>query len=231
MPAKKKGAPASASKRERPKKPHGLAGKGGHKNHAANSAKFHEERAKIKAVLAPPPMERCPSGSVKVIDFASKPKIYDPALVDRICFMFETDPRMSLVRINTDPALPLVSTFYDWLDSHPDASKKYARAREVHSDLQAEELSNITRNPYVGEIRVVRSGTNADGTTFDTEEVRTIDNVDRARLIVDTDKWILSKLRPKKYGITPLDEGDSSALDELLTQFRSRSKAIEDADS
>ena len=37
-------------------------------------------------------------------------------------------------------------------------------------------------------------------------------------------------MRPKKYGVTPQETGGNDALDELLGQFRSRSKEIEDGD-
>lgn len=221
--------PPSAGKAAKPKKPHGLAGKGGKKNHAANAAAYKQIQEDVRAVLSVP-MERYPCGAVKVIDWAKKPKVYDQELGRRICLMFETDPRMSLVRINTDPTLPLVSTFYEWLESHPDLNRDYIRAREVHSDLQAEELATITREPLRGEVRVTKTGVDAEGQAFSSEEVRVIDNVDRARLIVDTDKWILSKLRPKKYGVAPMEIEGNQPLKDLLAEFRARSKELEDGE-
>lgn len=47
-------------------------------------------------------------------------------------------------------------------------------------------------------------------------ETRTGDIVDRSRLDVDTRKWYLSKLAPKRYGDRPLEFGGSDRLHELI---------------
>ena len=202
-------------------------GRGGHKRRAENVASWRMTGAEVHAALTDV-LPRNPSGSVTTVPSAARPITYDAGVGGLICGMFATDPRMSLARLNAMPDMPTVFTFYEWLDAHPDLNRQYVRAREVHADLQAEELRDITRAPLRGEVRVTRSGTNADGSTFDSEEVRVIDNVDRARLIVDTDKWILSKLRPKKYGIQPVEsDAGGGGLSDLLNQFRARSKELE----
>ena len=144
--------------------------------------------------------------------------------------MFATDASMSLLRMNRNPELPTVWTFYEWLRDHPELDKLYTRARELHTDLQADELEDIAMTPMLGEVHTAKSGTNADGTTFDSEEVKTYDNVERMKVRVAVRQWRLSKLRPKKYGVTPQEAGGNDALDELLGQFRSRSKELETED-
>jgi hypothetical protein len=68
------------------------------------------------------------------------------------------------------------------------------------------------------------------GRDGDTTETREFDNVDRARLAVETQKWLLARESPKKYGVQPVDpDSGNDALQELLAQFRSRSQEIENA--
>jgi hypothetical protein len=80
-------------------------------------------------------------------------------------------------------------TFYEYLDSNEDWLKKYARATELRAERMAEETLTIC------------DATESD--TIITEDGREIVNhnvINRDRLRVDTRKWLLSKLHPKKYG-------------------------------
>lgn len=73
--------------------------------------------------------------------------------------------------------------FYKWIDASEENEKRYARAREAQADYMVEKMLEISdkdkddEKPFVG-----------------------INHIHRARLQVDTRKWIASKLRPKKYG-------------------------------
>ena len=198
--------------------------------HVINSARWRKGQAEeiVKATAGKRKLQRNPDGkSVKVIHGDKpKPTIYDAEIGKKICLMFATDPDMNLVVLNSDPSLPTVWTFYEWLHDHPDLDKSYARAREMWCDLRAAQLDALSLNPLVGTITVKKTG----GRDGDTTETRTHDNVDRARLAVETRKWLLAKERPKKYGVQPLEAEDGNdALQELLNQFRSRSQAIENA--
>jgi hypothetical protein len=182
-------------------------------NKAAYHAAFAEEQAEM-----PPPANR-----TVVHGVMPKPTKYDAELGKRICLMFATDPEMNLLKMNSDPELPTVWHFYEWLRDHSDFDKLYTRAREIQGDVQAAELETIAATPMLGTITVKRTG----GKDGDTTETRTHDNVDRARLRVDTRKWLLSKLRPKKYGLQPIEVEGNDALQELLGAFRQRSTEIE----
>lgn len=78
--------------------------------------------------------------------------------------------------------------FYELLENEANA-KRYARACEMRAEVMANEILFISDN--IGNDMV----TLADG-----REV--VDNavVQRDRLRVDSRKWLLSKLQPKKYG-------------------------------
>jgi len=75
-------------------------------------------------------------------------------------------------------------TFHDWVDKDEDLSVQYARARADMIDSIADDIMNITDE----ELEPLEGGK--------------IDNamVQKQRLRVDTRKWLLSKMAPKKYG-------------------------------
>lgn len=79
-------------------------------------------------------------------------------------------------------------TFYDILKDE-EKSKRYARACEIRADLMAEEILQISDN-VGGDLVELPDG----------REV--VDNavVQRDKLRVDTRKWLLAKMHPKKYG-------------------------------
>lgn len=192
--------------------------------HVINAANYRKAQADIIAAKKVAIEIRHKQGRPK--GTGDRPTIYNEDLGCKICLMFATDVDAKLMDVQKDTSLPTVYTVYEWLRTVPSFARSYARARELQADLQAEELRDLARKPLIGEITVKRSG----GKDGNTTEVRTHDNVERARLIVDTDKWLLSKLRPKKYGVQPLEAEDGNdALQELLNQFRSRSQAIENA--
>jgi len=76
------------------------------------------------------------------------------------------------------------STFATWVSEDADLAERYARAREDLIEHMAAETLAIADAPV---------GSTEHGTT---------DNgaVAKQRLQVDTRKWLLSKLAPKKYG-------------------------------
>lgn len=81
------------------------------------------------------------------------------------------------------------ATFYDYLDKDEERLKKYARATELRAEKMAEETLEISDNQ--GEDVT----TDKDGKEYVNHNV-----INRDRLRVDTRKWLLAKLHPKKYG-------------------------------
>ena len=80
------------------------------------------------------------------------------------------------------------STFFEWIRSDGEKSKQYARATEERAELMFEDMFDI-----------------ADDSTDDfiqTEGGRKLnsENIQRSKLRVDTRRWALSKMQPKKYG-------------------------------
>lgn len=81
------------------------------------------------------------------------------------------------------------STFMDWVKADKALAEQYADAREVGLDAMALEILDIAddglNDTYVDE----------QGNTRTDHDV-----IARSRLRVDSRKWLLSKLMPKKYG-------------------------------
>jgi hypothetical protein len=80
-------------------------------------------------------------------------------------------------------------TFYDYLDRSEERSKRYARATELRAEIMAEETLNIA--DAVGDDIIV---------TEDGREIVNNNVINRDRLRVETRKWLMAKLYPKKYG-------------------------------
>lgn len=74
-----------------------------------------------------------------------------------------------------DDFLPGQTSVYQWLATNEDFAKQYARARELQADSKFDEADDIAKSA-------------------------TVENVQLARLQIDTIKWQASKLSPKKYG-------------------------------
>ena len=80
-------------------------------------------------------------------------------------------------------------TFYQWTEDHESFSQMYARARKIKAARMFEEIvqisDDITRDTMVDE-----RGNDAPNHAA----------IARARLRVDTRKWIMAKVLPKLYG-------------------------------
>lgn len=99
----------------------------------------------------------------------------------------------SLQSICRDEGMPSEYSVRAWaIDDVDGFSTQYARARELQYEYHAERLIELADAERLSKRRVVR----ADGSVEETE----LDHVDRSRLQIDTRKWLLSKLLPKKYG-------------------------------
>lgn len=123
---------------------------------------------------------------------AGRPTLYTTELRDLICARLAEGE--SLNGICRDEGMPAESTVRGWsLDPEHPISARYARAREVGYHKMFDELLDIaddSRNDFVE--RATKSG----------DPIRVTDEeaISRARLRVDTRKWMLAKALPKVYG-------------------------------
>ena len=89
--------------------------------------------------------------------------------------------------------MPNAATIFRWLPKHDDFREQYEKAVEARTQYLADEILYIAddgTNDWV-------ERKNAEGEI--TRQVN-VEAIQRSRLRVDTRKWILSKLVPKKYG-------------------------------
>lgn len=93
----------------------------------------------------------------------------------------------SLRSICSADDMPSRTTVFRWLHKHKDFSDQYARAKEEQAEMFADELVSIADEQ---ETFTKEGGEVAYDATA----------VARNRLRIDTRKWVVSKLKPKKYG-------------------------------
>lgn len=106
-----------------------------------------------------------------------------------ICHKIAIDGK-ALRTVLEDGSMPSSRTFFKWLDNDDKKVKQYARACDERADRIFEEMLDIADNTEMGIV------------TKDSEkgtEVTTADMIQHRRLKVDTRKWMLSKLNPKKF--------------------------------
>jgi len=107
-------------------------------------------------------------------DTKGRPTTYTDGIAAIICERISLGE--SLRTITSEDSMPNRATVHNWLLSpeHKDFLDHYEASRVLQADVYADEMDDIAHDE-----------------TVDTQ---------RARLIIDTRKWVSSKLKPKKYG-------------------------------
>lgn len=120
-----------------------------------------------------------------------RPSSYTPDLAREICKRIASGE--SLRNICRDEHMPNAATVHDWvLEDREGFHKQYARAREIQAENMFDEILNISddgENDYM---------TITKGDFSYNVEDREVTS--RSKLRVDSRKWYLSKVLPKKFG-------------------------------
>ncbi len=120
-----------------------------------------------------------------------RPSIYSKELALTICKRLSMGE--SLRRICQDDEMPNASTVHEWvLEDREGFAKQYARAREIQAENMFDEILDIADD-----------GSNDFMTITKGKEAYNIEDkevTNRSRLRVDSRKWYLSKVLPKKFG-------------------------------
>lgn len=109
-------------------------------------------------------------------------------------------------------SMPSAKTFYEWIDGDDEKRKQYARACEERADSIFEEILEIADE------------SNADISISDEGKIIVNgENIQRSKLKVDTRKWMLGKMNPKKYGEknTTILEGGEKPVQVTTIAFKS----------
>jgi hypothetical protein len=126
----------------------------------------------------------------------ARPSSYNLEIAQIICARISEGE--SLRQVCRDEAMPSTSTVMKWARDIPQFSEHYARAREMLLEHWAEEITEIAddgSNDWS-----LREKRNKEGDVVSSEYVVDQENINRSRLRVDTRKWLMSKLAPRKYG-------------------------------
>lgn len=107
-------------------------------------------------------------------------------ILDRIS---EGESIVKICGLDRADSMPSAVLWYRWLDEDAELVKRYARACEARAEQIFEEILDISDD---GALDLVA---NEDGS-----ERLNSEHIQRSRLRVDSRKWMLSKLQPKKYG-------------------------------
>ena len=107
----------------------------------------------------------------------------------------------------TDEGMPTVAGFLKWVNTEPEVSKDYARAREIGYLMLADEIVALSDKTHEW---VTVQELDADGNPVFDEAGEPVlkkvlmplnnDVIAHKRVQIDTRKWMLSKMLPKIYG-------------------------------
>ena len=123
---------------------------------------------------------------------AGRPSEFNQSIANTICTRLIHGE--SLRSICRDDDMPDVSTVYYWIHDYPEFSKQYDKAKMEQIDTFADEIIEIaddSTNDFYE--KKLKSG--------DVSVVGDMELVNRAKLRVETRKWVAERMKPKKYGV------------------------------
>lgn len=115
--------------------------------------------------------------------------------------------------------------------------KAYETGKKAAVARLEEEAMRIALSPTMGEVRIVRDALTRDGDVVQLTEVTTRDAIEYRRLLIDTIFRTLAHYAPRKHrprvtGLVSVDgEEPSTALKDLVEQFRLRNEQIKNGDA
>ncbi len=121
-----------------------------------------------------------------------RPTKYTKALATEFCSRLVDGTSVRTVCLADD--MPTTSTIFKWLSEKPEFSDQYAKSKEMASEALAEEIFDISDNGTNDWMEMHDKDGECIGYKVNGEALQ------RSRLRVDTRKWYLSKIVPKKYG-------------------------------
>ena len=119
-----------------------------------------------------------------------RPSTYSEEMANTICERLADGE--SLLSILESDGMPGYKTVMQWLCAHQDFAQNYARSREMYADLEFERTQRVAddgTNDWIASNDPDNPGYRANG-----------EHIQRSRLRVDTMKWRLGRMAPKKYG-------------------------------
>lgn len=128
-----------------------------------------------------------------------RPSTYNPEIAADICGQLAVCTKALSAILSERDEYPSLPAFYRWMLDHSELRELYARAKDSQLKILSDEILEISDSTQPGEIRTIKP---------DGEEVKISDMIEHRKLRIDTRKWLLSKLDPKKYGDKTIHSGD-----------------------
>jgi hypothetical protein len=118
-----------------------------------------------------------------------RPTDYTPKLVNEICTTIASSSKGISRLCKDNSSWPTKETIFSWLKTYGDFSDQYARAKRLQIEVLVDEIIEIADDSSQDNIINQQGQIICNNAT-----------INRARLRIDTRKWIASKLAPKIYG-------------------------------
>lgn len=115
-----------------------------------------------------------------------RPTLYSEKLADDICELVADNYR--LTEIEKMRGMPTRRSIVNWLGKYPEFDVKYTRAREELALAMSDEILAIADD------------TSNDWMERRGEKVPNMEVVMRSRVRIDTRRWLMTKILPKKFG-------------------------------
>lgn len=119
-----------------------------------------------------------------------RPTKFTQELADAVCEQIAQGKSMRTVCAPDE--MPAIATLFRWLREYESFREQYARATEERTEAMAEDILDIADDGS-NDLMTIQKGDM-------TYEIENKEVTNRSRLRVDTRKWLMAKMKPKKYG-------------------------------
>lgn len=124
-------------------------------------------------------------------NLGGRPSSYTQEMADKLCAKLAEGKSLRII-CDHDDSMPDKATVFRWLRTNAQFCDQYAKAKEEGMEAIADEMMDIADDGLNDWMEVEKNGKKM--VVLDRE------HVDRSKLRIDTRKWILAKIKPKKYG-------------------------------
>jgi hypothetical protein len=120
----------------------------------------------------------------------ARPSDYNEEIAAELCAQLAEGK--SLRSVCAQENMPSTSSVFRWLAAQESFREQYARAKQESVEAMAEEIMDIA-DDGTNDYMTITKGKSS-------YEVVNGEAIQRSKLRVDTRKWLMSKIKPKKYG-------------------------------
>jgi hypothetical protein len=119
-----------------------------------------------------------------------RPTSYTQEIADELCAHLAMGE--SLRTACSADGMPSVATVFNWFKSQDGFLEQYTRAKEEAADAMAEDILDIADDGTNDYMTITRGNSSY--------EVVNSEAIARSKLRVESRKWLMAKMKPKRYG-------------------------------